>query len=134
METSNSNLGSGPHQKKCQYCGIEFFGRNNQKFCCLNHKAIFNNEKRTKANYKFEPWFSEMKASYRALSLSINKVDKNSWTQLSKLTKLGFDPDCAHKKGMAKNDSEYSQLFDIIYRLSDDKQFVQLFKSETNGI
>lgn len=129
METENEILQlGGPHHKTCEYCGIEFYGRRNQKFCDPTHKAAHNNHKRSENTEAFEPWFKEMKTSYRALQYGLHHADENGWILSSKLTQQGFDPDCATKEVTNKKGEPFERLLDIVFRLSKDQKHVQIFK------
>lgn len=121
---------NGPHLKVCLYCGEEFFGRSNQKFCNQNHKATYNNLKSSKINSIYDPWFAEMKTSHQALVKALNKRDEKGWVYIGELTKFGFNPDCSTKKVTSKEGIKYSWLFDVVYRLSDNKFYVQISKYE----
>lgn len=127
MEKQILQLG-GPHLKTCVYCGVEFYGRKNQKYCCPQHKSVINNEKQANLIEQFNPWFQEMIVSYKALKSSLHLRDENKWIKASKLTTKGFDPDVATKTGTSDDSTQFKFLFDIAYLVSEDLQFIKFTK------
>lgn len=126
MEDSTEILQlGGPHLKTCKCCGIQFYGRKNQKFCTPLHKAKVNNQKRSELNEEFSPWFREMTISYKALHSSLNQRDEDLWISISVVTGKGFNPDIATKRFKVEGDKIYKLLFDIAFNISKDKQFVK---------
>lgn len=129
MDSNNEILQlGGPHIKKCLWCGIQFYGRNNQKFCSTNHKAHYNSQKRAKQDKALIPWFKEMNISYKALKSCLQLRDKNGWIKTSVLTGKGFDPDVATKRVRDNDHKIYKLLFDIAFVISEDKSHVHFDK------
>lgn len=118
----------GPHLKMCDCgCKKQFYGRSNQKHY-PGHKSKINNAKRSQRDRKFKSFFNEIKTSYYALQKELPNRDENNWIYIGKLTKHGFDPDCATKIATNKNDVKFKYILDIAFRLSDDNKHVQFLK------
>ena len=131
MEESTEILQlGGPHLKTCEFCGVEFYGRRNQKYCTTKHKANMNNEKRSSAREQFDPWFQEMIVTYKSILRVYPKRDKDNWVYIGELTKHGFNPDCATKEIKNSEGEVFEYIFGFVFRLSDDKKYVQLFKNK----
>lgn len=119
----------GPHLKTCACpCGTEFYGRRNQKYVDLKHKARINNDKRSSQLEKFKLWFDEIRITYRALELGLGQVGDKNWIYIGELAKHGFNPDCATKMATSKEEIEFKYILDFAFRLSEDKQYVQIVK------
>lgn len=119
----------GSHLKKCG-CGCEqqFYGRKNQKYIDDSHKSKVNNAKRDKKMEKFNPEFNDIRHSYEALEKGLKEVDENGWLYIGKLTKIGFNPDCPTNRVVAKNGEVYKSILDVVFKLSEKKDHIQIFK------
>ncbi len=118
----------GPHLKTCPWCEVQFYGRSNQKFCSISHKGAMNRVKSEKTTQKFNTWFKEMKIAHKALSSSFAQRNEDGWVKAGIAAGKGFDPDVATKLGTSKNGDQFKMLFDYAFRLSDDRQFIQIIK------
>lgn len=128
MESDEILQLGGPHLKKCPWCGVQFYGRSNQKFSSTNHKAHYNSQKRAKRDQMLTPWFKEMIVSYSALKSCLRLRDENGWIKTSVLTGKGFDPDIATKRVLNSSGETYMLLFDIAFSLSEDNSHVHFDK------
>ncbi len=120
MENEILQLG-GPHLKECKCCGIEFYGRRNQKFVNTAHKAQYNNEKRALKTEKLKPIFKRMRTSYEVLNNYAKNGKLGRWMYITDLIKEGFDANIPTNLIKSKEDgAEYYKLLDYAYRLSED--------------
>ena len=128
MEKEIIQLG-GPHLKTCPCgCGTKFRGRRNQKYLNNDHRYVVNNNKQSQENDKFSQDFFQVRLNHRILSENHNPIDETKWIFIGQLTKDGFNPDAYSKQSKNEQDDEFKYILDLAYRLSDDKQFVQIIK------
>ena len=131
MEKSNEILQlGGPHYKVCECgCETEFYGRKNQKYVDSTHKSRVNNLKRQNNDDLFRSTFSQIRLNYHTLIECLLLVDKDGWVAYRELVKLGFDPDAPFGRAWNKDRNiEFKSILDVAFRLSDNKDYVQIFK------
>ena len=120
MENEILQLG-GPHLKECNCCGIEFYGRRNQKFIDTKHKANYNNQKNAMKREKLSPLFKKMTTSYGVME-NCKKGDLlDRWINITDLIKEGFDANIPTNLIKSKTDGkQFYKLLDYAFRLSED--------------
>lgn len=120
MEHEILQLG-GPHLKACKCCGLEFYGRRNQKFIDTTHKANYNNQKNAVKREKLSPVFKKMATSYYVMENYQRRDMLDRWIHITDLIKEGFDANIPTNLIKSKTDGkQFYKLLEYAFRLSED--------------
>lgn len=102
-------------EKKCLYCGDQFTGRKDKKFCLDACRNAYHNDKNTDKDEVLKLYYSRLKANYRTLQ----KCQTSSGAvTVRDLSRLGFSFDLmTHVEESEQGKTVY--CFDLGYRVRD---------------
>jgi hypothetical protein len=72
--------------------------------------------------------------SCEALEKGLKEVDENGSIYFGKLPKLGFIFYFPTNRVTTKNSEVYKSILDIAFKLSENKNYIRIFKLKQNGI
>lgn len=118
----------GPHLKAC-HCGCDqvFFGRLNQKYFNLEHKAKINNKIRSELNKPLKDALLQIKVNYRLLE-RFYKESKGLPIRFSKLISLGFDLNSYFKNSKLKETGEsVLRIEEFAFSISVNTEYITIY-------
>lgn len=118
----------GPHLKECECgCGRSFYGRLNQKFMNLEHKAKVNNQIRSELNKPLKKVFDQMKVNYRLLERYYPRSSGNP-IKFSLLIAEGFDLNSYFKKLKLTTTGEEVQVIEnYSFSVTHNYQLISIY-------
>ncbi|MEX2484790.1 MAG: hypothetical protein WED10_09525 [Brumimicrobium sp.] len=107
--------------KECNYCGSEFKGRANKKFCSNSCKNSFHNEEYRTTNSAIFKLDKKLHKN-RAVLKDMYQVYRSSPIPLSILQARGFELKYHTHNFNAPSGEKYTMVYDYGYKMSYDDQ------------